>query len=408
MGLIHAKAKIDALEREQHLIMKLNADKAKQLAAQEEANRRQEQATFEHMVAMLLAVAQSKANETVISDEKSEIEIGGTTYELIQFVNQGGFGKIYKAKVKNTGRIVAIKIVKNIPGIEEEIKNEINFLRSIKRIPIDNHPVIEYRGSKLTKQGIFIAMEFAICDLHTFWKNQTFHETVEEITIFGMIIIIYVLRALAFLEGLNIIHGDIKPQNIVLVPTKQYFSIKLIDFGAAEKMNTLRAQQTVDADKVHTIYFASPEFLRYDSKNCISRQLHKKSDVWAAGVMFYLLFCGEFPWNNEESYRYFCNDRYAEDVVVLASGGYRMIIELLLKKNPDERSSAKETLKQLKAHPVFGKIVESLHRSFCPVDDVCHMEVPDDVREELGKLITILVSFEELFSSVVAKLSASV
>ncbi|CAF3431363.1 unnamed protein product [Rotaria sp. Silwood1] len=147
-------------------------------------------------------------------------------------------------------------------------------------------------------------------------------------------------------------------------------------------MYTQREQLTVDADKVHTVFFASPEFLRYDSKNRISRHLHKKSDVWAAGVMFYLLFCGEFPWNDEKEYKHFCNDRFAQDIVVPVTGGYRMIIELLLRKNPDERSSAKETLKQLKAHPVFGKIVESLHKSFCPVDDVCYMEVPDDVRQE--------------------------
>ncbi|CAF3412856.1 unnamed protein product [Rotaria sp. Silwood1] len=362
--------------------MKLNTNMEKQLAAQEEANKRQQQATFEQMVAMLLAVAQSKANATVISDEKSEIEIAGTTYEVIHYVSRGGFGKIYKAKVKNTGRIVAIKILENTPDIQEEIKNEINFLRVTKRILIDNHPVIQYRGSKITNEGIFIAMEYAICDLHTFWKNKTFYEKVEEISIFGMVIIVYVLRALAFLERLNIIHGDIKPNNIVLVPTKQYFCIKLIDFGAAEKMYTQREQLTVDADKVHTVFFASPEFLRYDSKNRISRHLHKKSDVWAAGVMFYLLFCGEFPWNDEKEYKHFCNDRFAQDIVVPVTDGYRMIIELLLRKNPDERSSAKETLKQLKAHPVFGKIVESLHKSFCPVDDVCYMEVPDDVRQE--------------------------
>ncbi|CAF4694485.1 unnamed protein product [Rotaria sp. Silwood1] len=357
--------------------MKLNTDMEKQLAAQEEANKRQQQATFEQMVAMLLAVAQSKANATVISDEKSEIEIAGTTYEVIHYVSRGGFGKIYKAKVKNTGRIVAIKILENTPDIQEEIKNEINFLRVIKRILIDNHPVIQYRGSKITNEGIFIAMEYAICDLHTFWKNKTFYEKVEEISIFGMVIIVYVLRALAFLERLNIIHGDIKPNNIVLVPTKQYFCIKLIDFGAAEKMYTQREQLTVDADKVHTVFFASPEFLRYDSKNRISRHLHKKSDVWAAGVMFYLLFCGEFPWNDEKEYKHFCNDRFAQDIVVPVTGGYRMIIELLLRKNPDERSSAKETLKQLKAHPVFGKIVESLHKSFCPVDDVFKLTQPD-------------------------------
>jgi serine/threonine protein kinase len=203
-----------------------------------------------------------------------------------------------------------------------------------------------------------------------------------------MIIIVYVLRALTFLEELNIIHGDIKPQNLVIVPNEQAFCIKLIDFGTVEKMNTLRAQQTVDASKGFTLFFVSPEFLKRNSKNLVSRHLHKKSDAWAAGVMFYLLFCGELPWKDQFDYENFCNDRNAKDIVVPDIGGYKMIIDLLLKKNPNERSSAKATLMQLKAHPAFGKIVQSLHENFCPVDDVCSMRVPNNVRQGLRKLIT--------------------
>ncbi|CAF4748640.1 unnamed protein product, partial [Rotaria sp. Silwood1] len=312
------------------------------------------------MARLLLALAQSKNNETVIRDEKGEIEIEGTTYEIVQFVNRGGFGEIYKAKVKNKNMMVAIKVMENTPGIQEEIRNEINFLRLTKQIPIDNHPIIEFYGSKLTKEGIFIAMELAACDLVTFWLNKVSEGDAQDIIVSGIIIIIYVLRALAFLEKLSIIHGDIKPQNLVIVPSEQGFCIKLIDFGTVEKMNTLRAHLTVDANKSHTLYFASPEFLHRNSKNIMSRRLHKKSDAWAAGVMFYLLFCGGLPWKDQYEYENFCNDKDAKDVAVPEDGGYKMIIELLLKKNPDDRSSAKDTLMQLKAHPVPNDVRQGL------------------------------------------------
>ncbi|CAF4501908.1 unnamed protein product, partial [Rotaria sp. Silwood2] len=121
-----------------------------------------------------------------------------------------------------------------------------------------------------------------------------------------------------------------------------------------------------------------------DSKNLVSRHLHKKSDAWAAGVLFYLLFCGALPWKDQFEYENFCNDRSAKDIIIPEEGGYKMIIELLLKKNPEERSSAKETLMQLKAHPIFGSIVETLHEKFCSVDDVCHMIVPDDVQQGIA------------------------
>lgn len=390
MGSSDSKAKIDVLEQQHSLLMKQNADMAKRLAEQEENSKRQHEATVEQIAKMILILAQSNVNETVIRNEKREIEIEGTTYELIEFVNRGGFGEIHKAKVKNKNMIVAIKVMENAPGLQEEIKNEINFLRLTKRIPIVNHPVIEYFGSKVMKEGIFIAMELAACDLLTFWINKVSNSDAEEIAVFGIIIIIYVLRALTFLEQINIVHGDIKPQNLVIVPNEQSFCIKLIDFGTIEKMNTRCAQMTVDATKAFTLFFVSPEFLKRDSKNLVSRHLHKKSDAWAAGVMFYLLFCGKLPWKDQYDYENFCNDRNTRDIVVPDIGGYKMIIELLLKKNPNERSTAKATLMQLKAHPTFGKIVQTLSKNFGPVDDVCNMRVPDDVRQGLRKSITYL------------------
>ncbi|CAF1446405.1 unnamed protein product [Adineta steineri] len=386
MGANKSKSKFEELEEKQNALMKQNADMAKRLAEQEEANKRQHEATVGQIAKMILVLAQSDGNETVIRNENREVEIEGVTYELIQFVNRGGFGEVHKAKVKTKNEIVAIKIMKNTPGLQEEVKNEINFLRLTKRIAIDNHPIIEYYGSKLTNEGIFIAMELAACDLLTFWMDLIKGGESDKLNLYGIIIMVYVLRALTFLEKLNIVHGDIKPQNLVIVPDGDNFCIKLIDFGTVEKMNTRCAQMTVDITKGFTLFFVSPEFLQRDSKNIISRHLHKKSDVWAAGVMFYLLFCGQLPWEDQYDYENFCNDKNGKDIVIPDIGGYKMIIELLLKKNPDHRSTAKATLMQLKAHPVFGTIVKALHEKFCPVDDVCYMKVPDDVRQGLLKL----------------------
>ncbi|CAF1086006.1 unnamed protein product [Adineta ricciae] len=381
------QTKIEELERQQKMLMKQNADLAKRFAEQEEENQRKHQENVEEMAKMILLMAlQAGAHETVIKKESREIEIDGVTYELMEFVNRGGFGEIHKGKIKGKGTIVAIKVMDYTPALDQELKNEIEFLRLMKKIPIQNHPVIEYYGSKLTKEGIFIAMELAACDLATFWISKINEGDAQELGIIGMIIILYVLRALTFLEKLNIIHGDIKPQNLVIVPNEKSFSIKLIDFGTVEKMNTRVAQMTVDITKGFTLYFVSPEFLKRNSKNLICRHLHKKSDAWAAGVMFYLLFCGGIPWDDQQDYENFCNDPHAKDPVVPDIGGYKAIIELLLKKNPEQRSSAKATLLQLQAHPVFGKLVEALRPNFGPVDDVCNMRVPNDVRQGLLRL----------------------
>jgi serine/threonine protein kinase len=52
---------------------------------------------------------------------------------------------------------------------------------------------------------------------------------------FGIMIIVYVLRTSVFSEKLHLIRGDIKPQNLAIIQGNQCFYIKLIDFGTVEK-----------------------------------------------------------------------------------------------------------------------------------------------------------------------------
>jgi serine/threonine protein kinase len=386
MGTSGSKAKLQLLEKQQETLMKEHADMAKRLAEEQEANRKQHEAAIEQMAKLMLVVIAAQSATKTTKQEKQQIEIEGVTYTFTEFVNRGGFGQIYKGQVKNSNRVVAIKVMKNSPLIQQEIENEIRFLRVTKKVSIHPHPIIDYYGCKVTPEHIFISMELAHCDLLTFWFEGMRERKAEEQFTFGLIIIMYTLRALTFLERLNIIHGDIKPQNLVIVQAEGSLYIKLIDFGTVEKMNTLRSLVTVDASKAHTQFFASPEFLRRDSNKLISRRLHKKSDAWAAGVMFYLLFLGKLPWEDEYEYENFVNDPRAKDIVLPGEGGYKLIIELLLKKDPEERASAKETLLQMKGHPVLGVIVEALEKAFYPVDDVCHVKIPDGLREEMGMI----------------------
>jgi serine/threonine protein kinase len=372
-------------DRSQDAVMRHNAQFAQNFARQQRENKKQHEAIGAQMATLLVLHTQPNANRGVARNDRRQIEIDGVNYEITQFINRGGFGEIYKAQDRKRNRTVAMKIMNNLPSIQDEIKNEIHFLRLTKNIQLDNHPVIEYYGCKFTKENIFIAMELASSDLFTFWFNNAARTDAEQKFVFGIIIIVYVLRALIFLEKLYIIHGDIKPQNLVIVQAGQHFDVKLIDFGTVEKMNTRSAQITVDASKAHTVFFASPEFLRRDSNHVMSRHLHKKSDAWAAGVMFYILFFEKFPWKDEFDYENFCNNPRAREIVVPREGGYKSIIELLLKKNPEERSSAKATYLQMKGHPTLGVIIKSLQENFCSVDDVCNMRVPDNVRQELGK-----------------------
>ena len=385
MGSSEGKLRIEQLEKRQEAMMKEHADMVQRLADEQEKSRRQHEAAIEQMAKLMLVMIAANNQATGTKQEKTQLEIEGVNYIVVEQLGEGGFGKIYKAQVKGSDRFVAIKAMRNSPVMQKEIENEIRFIRTIKKVRVSPHPVVEYYGCAVTSDLVFIAMELAQCDILKFWFGGMSDRSAEEKFTFGIIIMMYTLRALTFLEKLNIIHGDIKPQNLVLVQMADSITIKLIDFGTIEKMNTMRSVLTVDPGKAHTQFFASPEFLQRDANRLIARRLHKKSDAWAAGVMFYVLFLEKFPWADEHEYENFINDPRARDIVVPADGGYKLIIELLLKKDPDARASAKDTLLQMKGHPKLGVIVKALEETLHPCDDVCHLRIPDHLREELGR-----------------------
>jgi calcium-dependent protein kinase len=97
------------------------------------------------------------------------------------------------------------------------------------------------------------------------------------------------LSALAYLHQLNIVHRDIKLDNIVFLnvddPKHSNYHIKIIDFGTATKKSQCK-------NKIAgTRYYMAPEVFK--------GILHEKSDVWSCGVFLFLFFTGKFPFKGK-------------------------------------------------------------------------------------------------------------
>lgn len=97
------------------------------------------------------------------------------------------------------------------------------------------------------------------------------------------------LSALAYMHSLNIIHRDIKLDNIVFLPSEeQCIAIKIIDFGTA-----VQTQHKV----VHNYPIAGT--LSYLAPEVLGEVLTEKSDVWSSAVLMYILLTGASPFKGK-------------------------------------------------------------------------------------------------------------
>ena len=153
------------------------------------------------------------------------------------------------------------------------------------------------------------------------------------------------LSAVNYLHSLNIVHRDLKPENIMLnqKPKNGNFQIKIIDFGTAKLFDPRKKLTKF----IGTSYYIAPEVLDecYDYK----------CDIWSCGIILYILLCGYPPFNgNSNSDIFYCiknNEPQFDDEEWTETTNMAIdLIKKMLKKNPNERPTAKECL----SHPWFN------------------------------------------------------
>ncbi|KAJ3181436.1 hypothetical protein HDU87_001043 [Geranomyces variabilis] len=140
-----------------------------------------------------------------------------------------------------------------------------------------------------------------------------------------------IASALAYLHSLNIVHRDLKDENIVIDAS---LTVKLIDFGSAAFENA-SSNKKASFDRFQgTLHYASPEILEG------RRYKGKPSDIWAMGVLLYTMLFGECPFKNSDDA---CGGAYKRPRVPV-SDACLALVNLMLEKSPDARPSALEVL----------------------------------------------------------------
>jgi serine/threonine protein kinase len=157
-------------------------------------------------------------------------------------------------------------------------------------------------------------------------------------------LIMTILEALNFLHSKSIVHGDLKLENLVFESDEEDAKIILIDFGFAK-----RVEDHVNYDDTAgTPYYVAPECVAERAER--TGAILKKSDVWAAGVIAYMMvtrhapFEGKNPNDTEGIYEQILRDEVQFPKKVNLSDGFKDFIKKTLVKSPKQRMGAQEAM----------------------------------------------------------------
>ncbi|KAL0490045.1 serine/threonine-protein kinase svkA [Acrasis kona] len=246
-------------------------------------------------------------------------------FEKIERIGKGSFGEVWKARNKNSGAIVAVKLIdlEDTPDEIEDIQREIHVQRAI-----NCEQVVQIQGSFISGTKLWIVMELlaggSVLDLMK-------PGPLDENSI--CVILKEALLGLEFLHNRGILHRDIKAANVLVA---QNGKVKLADLGVvAQVSNSTKKRFTF----VGTPYWMS-EVIQQEGYD-------EKCDIWSLGITAIEMAKGEAPYSNIKPVNalFLIPKNDPPTLEGNFSKLFKEFVSLCLVKNPRERSSAKELLK---------------------------------------------------------------
>ena len=250
-------------------------------------------------------------------------------YELVRKLGSGSFATVFKAQhFKYSDKIVAVKAIstnKLNAKLQENLETEIGILDKL------SHPnIVRLYGIHKSPRHIYLFMEYCNGgDLHRFIRKNTrlsqdtSRQFMSQIT-----------KGMSYLWSKNLIHRDLKPQNILLTIRANTASLKIADFGFARHLAVAAMAETLCGSPL----YMAPEILRFQKYDA-------KADLWSAGTILFEMLTGKPPFvgaNPQELLRNIEQNelRFPQDIEIEQSG--IDLLRQLLRRNPVERITFEE------------------------------------------------------------------
>lgn len=275
-------------------------------------------------------------------------------FEIQSLLGEGGLALVSVAVDRTTGERVALKAhdrkYLKSNSKEADVAMEEHCLRRA------NHPGIV----KMYASFRDVDMDYHVLEL--LWKELW--ERVKGVGLSHAVAQHYlaqVLEAVAYLQAAQIVHRDLKAENVMISYTG---SAKLIDFGTAKdlanphiKGSGTKGFKKVQEDHVGTLNFMAPEVVKNKASDW-------RSDLWSFGCTVYQVHAGMPPFNGGSQYRVLkLATRARLDMPPGMDGLALDLIRKMLAVKPDDRLGAAD-IAEVRAHRYFAELPSSVGRRF--------------------------------------------
>ena len=219
-------------------------------------------------------------------------------------LGKGGMGEVWEGEHQLTGRRVAVKVLSD--AYLQNKKVVARFGREARAASAVQHDgIVEILDQDRTEEGVpFLVMEFLEGESvgQRIKRQKRLNESE------ALAIMLPLLDALDAAHQAGVIHRDLKPDNVFILPgVRGDERIKILDFGISQKADEIEHRLTQEGSVLGTPHYMSPEQARGDAT------IDVRVDVYAAAVMFYECVVGEVPFD---------------------AGNYNALLQIILTQQP--------------------------------------------------------------------------
>lgn len=268
-------------------------------------------------------------------------DIIGSRYQVIKTIGSGGMSEVYLAYDKVLDIEIAIKI------LQKDTDSDISRFRREAEIieRLDNKHIVKIYDFNQTKDNkYYIVMEYI--------KGTTIKEYIKKYGKFSPEEVVnitkQILNALGYAHKKNVIHRDIKSNNIMITDNK---IIKIMDFGIAKLSHGEEKNLTHAGTVLGTTYYIAPEFLTKGNPE-------NNSDIYSLGIVLYEMLVGNVPFKGE-SFEVICMKHLQSKIpdiipkLKIPQALENILIKSTAKKNINRYQTAEEMIDDL--NTVFDK-----------------------------------------------------